>query len=50
MAKCKNAVDGSVQDRNNSSALAMELLQSCTQPSIWTIVAYGSSLITMMPQ
>ena len=27
-------VDGSVQDCTNSSALAMELLQSCTKPSM----------------
>ena len=27
-------IDGSVQDCSNSSALAMELLQSCTKPSI----------------
>ena len=26
--------DGLVQDYNNSSAIAMELLQSCTNPSI----------------
>ena len=28
-----------MQDCNNSSALAMELLQSCTEPSIWTTCA-----------
>ena len=28
-------IDGSVQDWSNSSALAMELLQSCTEPSTW---------------
>ena len=27
-------IDGLVQDSSNSSALAMELLQSCTKPSI----------------
>ena len=27
-------IDGLVQDCSNSSALAMELLQSCTKPSI----------------
>ena len=27
--------DGLVQDCSNSSALAMQLLQSCTKPSIW---------------
>ena len=29
----KYLVDGLVQDCSNSSALAMELLQSCTKPS-----------------
>ena len=28
-------IDGLVQDCSNSSALAMELLQSCTKPLIW---------------
>ena len=28
-------LDGLVQDCSNSSALAMELLQSCTKPLIW---------------
>ena len=30
--------DGLVQDCSNSSALAMELLQYCTKPSIYTCV------------
>ena len=30
----KNDIDGSVQDYSNSIANAMELLQSCTKPSI----------------
>ena len=30
--------DGLVQDCSNSSALAMEVLQSCAKPSIWCIV------------
>ena len=34
-------VDGLVQDCSNSSALAMELLQSCTKPSM-----YGFGWIT----
>ena len=29
-------IDDLVQDCSNSSALAMELLQSCTKPSIWS--------------
>ena len=28
--------NGLVQDCSNAIALAMELLQSCTKPSIWT--------------
>ena len=30
-------IDGLVQDCSNSSALAMELLQSCTKPSIYLL-------------
>ena len=30
-------IDGLVQDGSNSSALAIELLQSCTKPSIWCL-------------
>ena len=30
-----NLIDGSVQDCINSIALALELLQCCTKPSIW---------------
>ena len=30
----EDRVDGVVQDCSNSSALAMELLQSCTKPSM----------------
>ena len=32
---CLQNIDGLVQDCSNSDALAMELLQSCTKPSIW---------------
>ena len=32
---CYVHIDGSVQDRRNSSALAMELRLSCTEPLIW---------------
>ena len=31
-----NHIDGSVQDCSSSTVLAMELLQSCTKPSIST--------------
>ena len=34
-------IDGLVQERRNSSALAMELRLSCTNPSICTIDAHG---------
>ena len=30
-------VDGLVQDCSNSSVLALELLQSCTKPSMWSV-------------
>ena len=33
--KLKPQIDGLVRDCSNSSALAMELLQSCTKPSKW---------------
>ena len=38
-------VDGSVQDCGNSSALAMELLQSCTKQSIY-IYWYRKPVLT----
>ena len=31
--------DGLVQDCSNSSALAMELLQSCAKPSSWSVMS-----------
>ena len=42
----ENYVDGLVQDCSNSSALALELLQSCTKPSMYSLcnslcVTYG---------
>ena len=33
-------IDGLVQDCSSSSALTMELLQSCTKPSIYTKLLY----------
>ena len=36
-------VDGLAQDCSNSSALAMELLQFCTKPSIWSYSYYSRS-------
>ena len=42
-------IDGLAQDCSNSSALAMELLQSCTKPSIWSdVVLYLSILLTFL--
>ena len=35
LVHCEYDIDGLVQDCSNSSALAVELLQSCTEPSIW---------------
>ena len=35
---CHCHIDGLVQDCSNSSALAVELLQSCTKPSIYILV------------
>ena len=34
-------IDGLVQDCSNSSALALELLQSCPKPSIWIFRFFG---------
>ena len=34
----QDSAHGSVQDSSNSSALAMKLLQSCTEPLIWAVV------------
>ena len=36
-------IDGLVPDCSNSSALAMELLQSCTKPSIWFSISIKSA-------
>ena len=42
-------IDGSVQDCSNSSELAMELLQSCTKPSIYSLICtYSFTDITLM--
>ena len=37
-------LDGSVQERRNSSALAIELCLSCTNPSIWKTVKYYNDI------
>ena len=38
-------IDGLVQDCSNSSALAMELLQSCTKPSIWNLFVLHETVV-----
>ena len=40
-------IDGVVQDCSNSSALAMELLQSCTKPSLCTVKLSSFLLATV---
>ena len=39
-AKATHNIDGLVQDCSNSSALAMKLLQSCTKPSIFSVLFF----------
>ena len=39
---CSYQTDGLVQEKRNSSALAMELRLSCTSPSKWTIILVGN--------
>ena len=36
-----NDIEGLVQERRNSSALAMELRLSCTNPSTWYVCTWG---------
>ena len=43
-------IDGSVQDSSISSANALELLQSCTKPSIWVYKIWCFILATMSVQ
>ena len=38
---CKDHIDGLVQESFNSSALAMELRLSCTNPSIYGLNIYS---------
>ena len=33
-------IDGLVQDCSISSALAMEILQSCTKPLMWDLITF----------
>ena len=40
-------IDGLVQDCSNSSALAIELLQSCTKPSIYLILVCNVYFLTL---
>ena len=41
-------IDGLVQERHNSSALAMELCLSCTNPSIWHITTQYDDTLSVM--
>ena len=43
-----SAIDGFVQDCSNSSAVAMELLQSCTKPSIYGYGVWINILMQLM--
>ena len=43
-------IDGLVQERCNSSTLAMELHLSCTNPSIWTVLVCQRSVLLWIPQ
>ena len=38
---CEDGIDGLVQHCSNSSALAMELVQSCTKPSVYEKEIHG---------
>ena len=38
-------IDGLVQERHNSSALAMELRLSCTNPSIFELHFFGMGMM-----
>ena len=40
-----NYIDGLVQDCGNSIANALELLQSCTKPSIYRFVLKGNACV-----
>ena len=42
-------IDGFVQERRNSSALAMELRLSCTNPSIYNVYLAVSIVISTVP-
>ena len=54
--KLNHNIDGLVQERRNSSVLAMELRLSCTNPSIWCnmeihtkkniLMAYSKTVVT----
>ena len=37
LLSCQHEINGLMQERRNSCALAMELRLSCTNPLIWTI-------------
>ena len=43
-------IDGLVQDRSNSSALGMDLLQFCTKPSIYNSQRIPRECSTYQPR
>ena len=48
--KCLSYIDGLVQERRNSSVLAMELRLSCTNPSICSVecVSKNNSILSII--
>ena len=48
MTKCTHHVDGLVQDWSNSSALAMELLQSWAEPSMHVFLGLYCTVLCVM--
>ena len=47
-AEPQQSIDGLVQQKRNSSGLAVELGFSCTNPSIWTVCQVGYSLAQVL--
>ena len=48
-AECAKCIDGLVQDCSNSSALAIELLQSCTKSSVSLFAVIYSIRVAIHP-
>ena len=49
VSKISKYFDGLVQDCGNSIANALELLQSCTKPSIWSLMHSEESFVINYP-